>query len=124
MFSTKVFESLLAVIPDLCYGYNAFWRRHVPAFGLDAESAVTSGGKRIWGDGFEVETLINIRIAQAGLHVTEVASFEHPRIHGVSNLNVFSDGRRVLRTIIVERYYYSRRQKASAKNDPIAEPSS
>src|SRR5580658_6308447 len=25
---------------DLCYGYNAFWRRHVPVFGLYAESDV------------------------------------------------------------------------------------
>ena len=39
------------------------------------------------GDGFEVETLINIRVALVGLTVTEVASFEHSRIHGVSNLN-------------------------------------
>ena len=59
---------------DLCYGYNAFWRRHVPVFGLDAESDIPVGsGTRLWGDGFEVETLINIRIAQAGLKVTEVA---------------------------------------------------
>jgi glycosyltransferase involved in cell wall biosynthesis len=90
---------------DLCYGYNAFWRRHVPVFGLDAESAIPAGGGRLWGDGFEVETLINIRIAQAGLDITEVPSYEHERIHGVSNLNAFSDGLRVLRTIIIERFY-------------------
>lgn len=95
---------------DLCYGYNAFWSRHVPVFGLDTESPIPNhGGARLWGDGFEVETLINIRIAQAGLNVTEVASYEHPRIHGVSNLNAFSDGCRVLRTIIAERYYISKR---------------
>ena len=52
---------------DLCYGYNAFWRRHVPVFGLDAESPAPADGTRLWGDGFEVETLINIRVAQAGL---------------------------------------------------------
>jgi glycosyltransferase involved in cell wall biosynthesis len=109
---------------DLCYGYNAFWRRHVPVFGLDAESPVPADGTRIWGDGFEVETLINIRIAQAGLDVTEVPSYEHPRIHGVSNLNAFCDGRRVLRTILVERYYYARRQKESAEDNSIVEPSS
>ena len=95
---------------DLCYGYNAFWRRHVPVFGLDAETDIPAGsGSRLWGDGFEVETLINIRIAQAGLMVTEVASYEHSRIHGVSNLNAVSDGWRVLRTILAERYYYRRR---------------
>jgi glycosyltransferase involved in cell wall biosynthesis len=99
---------------DLCYGYNAFWRRHVPVFGLDAESDIPAGGGRLWGDGFEVETLINIRIAQAGLAITEVPSYEHERIHGVSNLNAFSDGLRVLRTILVERSY-SRRRTAGAR---------
>jgi glycosyltransferase involved in cell wall biosynthesis len=109
---------------DLCYGYNAFWRRHVPVFGLDAESPVPADGTRIWGDGFEVETLINIRIAQADLDVTEVASYEHARIHGVSNLNAFSDGWRVLRTILVEqRYYYSRRRKALAEDDSAEDDS-
>jgi glycosyltransferase involved in cell wall biosynthesis len=106
---------------DLCYGYNAFWRRHVPVLGLDAESPVPADGTRIWGDGFEVETLINIRIAQAGLDVAEVPSYEHQRIHGVSNLNAFSDGRRVLRTILAERY--ARRRKAPAGHDSAAEPS-
>ena len=101
---------------DLCYGYNAFWRRHVPVFGLETESDVPAGtGTRLWGDGFEVETLINIRIAQAGLKVIEVASYEHSRIHGVSNLNAARDGWRVLRTIFAERYYYHRWRKARAK---------
>jgi glycosyltransferase involved in cell wall biosynthesis len=99
---------------DLCYGYNAFWRRHVPVFGLDAESTIPAGGGRLWGDGFEVETLINIRIAHAGLNIAEVPSYEHERIHGVSNLNAFSDGLRVLRTILVERSY-SKRRAASAR---------
>ena len=56
-----------------------------------------------WGDGFEVETLINVRIAKAGLGVAEVPSFEHSRHFGDSNLNAFSDGIRVLRTIHAER---------------------
>ena len=98
---------------DLCYGYNAFWRRHVPLFGLDAETDIpVGGGARLWGDGFEVETLINIRIAQAELIVAEIASYEHSRIHGVSNLDAASDGWRVLRTILAERYYYRRRTAA------------
>ena len=100
---------------DLCYGYNAFWRRHVEVFGLDAEAPAPANGTRLWGDGFEVETLINIRVAQAGLKVKEVASYEHSRIHGVSNLNATSDGWRVLRTIFAERYYYHRRQKAQSE---------
>ena len=53
--------------------------------------------------GFEVETLINIRIARAGLDIREVPSFERDRIHGQSNLRTFRDGWRVLRTILRER---------------------
>ena len=61
-------------------------------------------GAMLWGDGFEVETLINVRIAKAGLRVTEVPSFEYScRTFGASNLNAFSDGLRVLRTIHAER---------------------
>jgi glycosyltransferase involved in cell wall biosynthesis len=103
---------------DLCYGYNAFWRHCLPALGLDhgptdAELLVHSpepSELRFWGDGFEIETLINIRLAIAQLTVHEVPSFEHFRIHGESNLRAFSDGMRVLRTIAVERRYRRRRE--------------
>jgi glycosyltransferase involved in cell wall biosynthesis len=90
---------------DLCYGLNVFWRRHVPVLGLDATStANTVCAKDPLGDGFEVETLIHVRVATAGLAVVEVPSFEHSRLHGVSNLNAFRDGRRVLRTILSRRH--------------------
>jgi glycosyltransferase involved in cell wall biosynthesis len=99
---------------DLCYGFNAFWACHVPVLGLDAGSlTAVDNGIRRWGDGFEIETLINIRIARAGLIVKEVASYEYSRIHGVSNLNAFSDGVRVLRTIVTERYHSGSRHSCS-----------
>jgi glycosyltransferase involved in cell wall biosynthesis len=89
---------------DLCYGFNAFWRKHLPVLGFDATATLPAGTNGCpWGDGFEIETLINIRTAAAGLAITEVPSFEHSRIHGVSNLSAFSDGIRVLRTILHER---------------------
>jgi len=89
---------------DLCYGFNVFWRKHLPVLGFDATATLPAGTSRCpWGDGFEIETLINIRTAAAGLAITEVPSFEHSRIHGVSNLSAFSDGIRVLRTILHER---------------------
>jgi glycosyltransferase involved in cell wall biosynthesis len=75
---------------DLCYGYNAFWRRHLPHVVPDCT-------------GFEVETLINIRAARAKLRIVEVPSFESHRMHGISNLNARRDGIRVLRTILAER---------------------
>jgi glycosyltransferase involved in cell wall biosynthesis len=84
---------------DLCYGYNAFWAKHTAAFGLQAESP---GQRRVWGDGFEVETVINLRASAAGLAIAEVPSFEYARIHGESNLRTIRDGQRVLRTILTE----------------------
>jgi glycosyltransferase involved in cell wall biosynthesis len=100
---------------DLCYGFNVFWRCHVPTLGLDATSPPPCDGDgRLWGDGFEVETLIHIRVAKAGLVVAEVPSFEHPRIHGVSNLNAFHDGIRVLKTILIERRRARRPSSAAA----------
>jgi len=104
---------------DLCYGYNVFWRRHLGVLGLDPDSpASDSYDGHIWGDGFEVETLIHIRVAKSGLTVYEVPSFEHPRLHGVSNLNVPRDGMRVLRTIFRERQH-SRRKAAPPVLAPL-----
>jgi glycosyltransferase involved in cell wall biosynthesis len=74
---------------DLCYGYNAFWRACLPQLNVDI-------------DGFEIETLLNLRAAKSGLRVAEVASFELARIHGRSNLRTFKDGWRVLGTILRE----------------------
>jgi glycosyltransferase involved in cell wall biosynthesis len=89
---------------DLCYGYNAFWTHMLPTLELPA---VTQDGlgptDMLWGDGFEIETLINVRVASAGARIREVGSVELERIHGVSNLNAVSDGLRVLRTIVHER---------------------
>jgi glycosyltransferase involved in cell wall biosynthesis len=76
---------------DLCYGYNAFYTRILPQIDLD-------------GDGFEIETQMNLRALRAGFKVAEVASFESDRIHGVSNLRTIPDGWRVLRTMIKERF--------------------
>jgi glycosyltransferase involved in cell wall biosynthesis len=88
---------------DLCYGYNAFWRWVVPHLSLpDMNLPRRPAGEMLWGDGFEIETLINVRAAALELRVAEVASIEASRIHGVSNLNAVSDGIRVSRTILRE----------------------
>jgi glycosyltransferase involved in cell wall biosynthesis len=75
---------------DLCYGFSAFWRTCLPQLHVTC-------------DGFEVETVINVRAAKAGLQVVEVPSYERDRIHGLSNLNAWRDGRRALRAIMRER---------------------
>ena len=87
---------------DLCYGYNAFWRDLLPALDLPPLDLPAPQSGMLWGDGFEIETVINCRMAAAGVAITEVGSVELPRIYGVSNLRTFSDGFRVLRTIFAE----------------------
>lgn len=74
---------------DLCYGYAAFWRSVVPELELD-------------GDGFEIETQMNIRALRLGLRIVESPSFEFSRRAGDSNLRTFPDGWRVLKTIFRE----------------------
>lgn len=75
---------------DLCYGYNAFWTHVLPLLDLDA-------------DGFEIETLMNVRALRARLKIAEVPSFEACRVHGVGHLRTIPDGYRVLKTILRER---------------------
>jgi len=87
--------------------------------GLDPITQSGPGDARLWGDGFEVETLVSIRVAKASLVISEVPSFESPRVHGVSNLNSFRDGMRVLRTILAERRQ-SRRLRARRAGDRTA----
>jgi glycosyltransferase involved in cell wall biosynthesis len=89
---------------DLCYGYNAFWRDILVHLDLPSPRIrAVPPTSMLWGDGFEIETVINCRIAAAELTVVEVPSFEKSRVHGTTNLNTFSDGWRVLRTIGTER---------------------
>lgn len=75
---------------DLCYGCNAFWSRHLPQLALDSE-------------GFEVEAVMNIRAAMAGLRIQEIPSCERSRLHSVSNLHLIRDGWRIVRVIFAER---------------------
>ena len=76
---------------DLCYGYNAFWTEILPALDLDC-------------NGFEIETMMNIRAAKAKLRIQEIPSQERPRVHGESNLRVFFDGWRILKVIVAEAF--------------------
>ncbi|MCT9093126.1 glycosyltransferase family 2 protein [Streptomyces sp. ASQP_92] len=86
---------------DLCYGYNAFWKHCLDSIVLDCS-------------GFEIETLINVRIVKAGLRVQEVPSYEYNRIHGVSNLSAVRDGIRVLKVILREKAVPRARRRTQA----------
>jgi glycosyltransferase involved in cell wall biosynthesis len=89
---------------DLCYGYNAFRVHLLPVLNLPPVHTADdhSPNGMLWGDGFEIETLINVRAARAGARITEVGSTEQRRLHGASNLRAIPDGIRVLRTILAE----------------------
>jgi glycosyltransferase involved in cell wall biosynthesis len=93
---------------DLCYGYSAFWRWTLPHLALDC-------------DGFEIETMMNIRAQTTGLKIAEVPSMEADRIYGVSNLNAIRDGLRILRVIVTERMR-PRRRALPAAPETVGEP--
>ena len=76
---------------DATYGYFAVWADRLDWLNIDS-------------DGFEVETLVNIRARRARLKIVEVPCFESHRIHGNSNLNAVRDGFRILRVIVLERF--------------------
>jgi glycosyltransferase involved in cell wall biosynthesis len=80
-----------ASFTDLCYGLFAFRRDQLDKLELRS-------------DGFEIETEIVVRALRAGIDIGEVPSFEAPRRFGSSNLHTWSDGRRVLRTLLRERF--------------------
>jgi len=76
---------------DLCYGYCAFWRDLIPNLQLDC-------------DGFEIETVLNVRALRAKWRVVEVPSFEAQRVYGNGRLRTIPDGWRVLKSICREIY--------------------
>jgi len=55
-------------------------------------------------NGFAVETEIQVKAKKAGLKIIEVPSWEHRRISGKGNLRSFRDGRKILWTILRERF--------------------
>jgi glycosyltransferase involved in cell wall biosynthesis len=105
---------------DLCYGYNALRVHLLPVLDLPAvEASDNFSGGMLWGDGFEIETLINVRVARSGARIAEVGSTELPRLHGSSNLKAIPDGTRVLRTIIAERRRLHRTDRNTVANQAM-----
>jgi glycosyltransferase involved in cell wall biosynthesis len=80
---------------DLCYGYNAFRASALSQMNLEC-------------DGFEVETVMNVRALRAGLRVEEVPSFEAARVYGTGRLRTIPDGWRVLKALLSEGWSHHR----------------
>jgi len=96
VFGNKLFVFLVNLLfgsgyTDLCYGYNAFRSEAIRNIGISS-------------DGFEIETELHIKALRAGLRVTEVASYESARMNGKGNLRSLSDGLRIFKTILRERF--------------------
>ena len=93
----KAFVTLVNILyrakfTDSSYGYKAFWKKSFKDIGLRAE-------------GFEIEAEIDIKASKANLKIKEVPCMEERRFGGTPKLRAFSDGWRILRTIIGERFY-------------------
>lgn len=111
---------------DLCYGYNAFRANVIPVLDLppvEADAIGNLADSMLWGDGFEIETLITVRAARANIRIIEVASIEKARLHGRSNLRAIPDGVRVLHTILTERQRLNKLSREPQTNQTVAERS-
>ncbi|OJF14609.1 glycosyltransferase involved in cell wall biosynthesis [Couchioplanes caeruleus] len=105
---------------DLSCGYNAYWRELLPV--LDLPGPDVPGlrrGRRAWGDGPEIETLITIRMATRGLRVVEVATVGYPRIYGDRQRRLLPVAVRMVRTVAIE---YARRRRR-VRIHPAGRPS-
>lgn len=108
---------------DLGFGYVAFWRRLLPALDLPSSAqAPATGGREVWGDGFELDTLISVRFAANGLRVREVPSVARPRRDDTGNVTALRAGARVLRAAVGEyrRRVGSRSAGTSKRRPPSA----
>ncbi len=107
---------------DLGSGYNAYWRGLLPA--LDLPGPQVPGLKRgqlTWGDGPEIEPLVNIRMAAQGLRVVEVASVGYPSIHGDDRRRLLRRAWRALHTLFAEYLRKLRlgRRPAAARHEEV-----
>jgi glycosyltransferase involved in cell wall biosynthesis len=76
---------------DLCYGFAAF-----------KKSAIEKMHPHLKSEHFEIEAEIFIKAKKMGFKIHEVPSVELRRKSGKSNLKMFTDGFKILRTIFSE----------------------
>jgi len=59
---------------------------------------------------------MNVRARQGRAAIQEIPSYEHLRLHGMSNLKVMRDGIRIARFIVRERFL--ERTRRTSRPDP------
>ena len=92
----KMFISIVNLLmgtkfTDLCYGYAAF-----------SKEAIQKIHPHLTSPNFEIETELFIKASQMGFKIREVPSLEHKRKNGKSHLKAFTDGFKILKTILLE----------------------
>lgn len=91
-FGNKIFVYMVNLLyganyTDLCYGYRSFSRNAVRKLKLTEK-------------GFGIETEISIKAKKSSLKIMEVPSYEKKRASGIAKLQTFSDGKKILKTIL------------------------
>jgi hypothetical protein len=88
---------------DLGYGYNAYWRALLPMLDLlPIDAPRIKRGRVQWGDGPEIEPLINVRTAAQGMRVVEVASVGYPPMNGARDRQRLARALRAMRVAFAE----------------------
>jgi glycosyltransferase involved in cell wall biosynthesis len=72
---------------DLCYGYNAFWKKALREIKFSS-------------DGYEDDPDMHVRVRLSHLRVVEVPSFERPRLKGSSKSPAIRQGLKTLKSLM------------------------
>jgi hypothetical protein len=100
-------------ITDPAWGYNAYRRSVLPKLDLPGPDVPgLKRGRLAWGDGPEIDPLVNVRTAARGLRVVEVAGVGYPRVHGGQRRDLFRRALLALRTLITE---YLRHRRSAGR---------
>ena len=94
----RLAQTLLGGSISLGRGCDALWRDRLDRLGLHARP---DARRRSWGDGWEIDLVIGIRLARAGMRVAEVVRPDHAR-REVATLDSWLDFARAFGVLVVE----------------------
>ena len=94
----RMAQTLLGDSTDLGRGCDALWRDRLGRLGLHARP---DARRRSWGDGPEIELVMSIRLARAGMRVAEVVRSD-PAPRAIATAGTWLDCGRAFRVLVVE----------------------